>query len=774
MIQVNRTILLIAAAVVLAAVLRHGVQAQDAVNGGGRTGELARLAPTQHPPLPAQLSQYWLVPAAGPAATHAGRPADDATARLARGVALLADGNAAAALPLVSSPDVANTPLAGYAQYYTGVALSELSRLADADATLTAVAQKTSDGYLRELAVARLADVAIARQDASRAEDVLEDLSDEKLGVPEEVFLRLARAEEAIGHRDHALDAYRRIYYDFPLSAQAADAERGLERLGVPSLSVPETFGRELRRAEQLFAARRWAQARAAFVGLSRAAQGDNRQLVAVRIGEADYYLDRYHDARTALAPLLDGGPREAEARFFHLTATYAAGDRDSYLRLARGLVADHPTSDWTAETLNNLASHYIRLDQDDEADRVFRDLLRLLPQHRYGERAAWKAGWRAYRAGNFKETAELFESAAVRFPRADNRPAWIYWSGRARDQLGDPAAATARYRLAVADYQNTYYGRLASKILAERGDAPVPDNVRAADLAAAEATPNGVVIRALIGAGLYDQALDEIRYAQRVWGDSPQLQASTAWIRHQQGLGLKAQERFTALRGAINTMRRAYPQFMAAGGEKLPPEVLRIIFPIDYWNLITKYSKQYELDPYLVTALMAQESTFTAEIRSAANAYGLMQLIPGTGRIVARQLGIRGFNTSMLTNAETNVRLGTRHFRDLIDDYGGAHFALAAYNAGPHRVARWKKEFPGLPQDEFIDNIPYEETRTYVKRILGTAEDYRRLYGSGVLDANTRLVAQAAPAAPAAAVTKAPAKKPAARRPARRARTRR
>jgi soluble lytic murein transglycosylase len=137
----------------------------------------------------------------------------------------------------------------------------------------------------------------------------------------------------------------------------------------------------------------------------------------------------------------------------------------------------------------------------------------------------------------------------------------------------------------------------------------------------------------------------------------------------------------------------------------------------------------------------MAQESTFTPEIRSHANAYGLMQLIPDTGRRVARQLGIRRFTTAMLTQPETNVRLGTKYFKDMVDQFGGVHYALAGYNAGPHRVVRWLKEAPGLPQDEFIDNIPFQETQTYVKRILGTAEDYRALYGpEGPLDPGVRL----------------------------------
>jgi len=117
--------------------------------------------------------------------------------------------------------------------------------------------------------------------------------------------------------------------------------------------------------------------------------------------------------------------------------------------------------------------------------------------------------------------------------------------------------------------------------------------------------------------------------------------------------------------------------------------------------------------------------------VRSHANAWGLMQVLPSTGRQYARRLGVRPFSTRRLTEAEVNVQLGTQIFADTIKKFGGVHFALAAYNAGDGRVTRWMKEKPGLPQDEFIDDIPFPETQNYVKRILGTAEDYRYLYSS-------------------------------------------
>jgi soluble lytic murein transglycosylase len=176
--------------------------------------------------------------------------------------------------------------------------------------------------------------------------------------------------------------------------------------------------------------------------------------------------------------------------------------------------------------------------------------------------------------------------------------------------------------------------------------------------------------------------------------------------------------------------MRRAYPQFMAEGGEQLPERLLRIIFPIQHWDLLQRYAAQHDLDRYLLAAQVAQESTFQADVRSAANAWGLMQILPSTGRRFARELGIRGFTTARLTDPETNVRIGTHYLAWLIEHVGGVAPALAAYNAGEHRVKEWQAERPGLERDEFVDDIPFPETQFYVKRILGTADDYQILYG--------------------------------------------
>jgi soluble lytic murein transglycosylase len=275
-----------------------------------------------------------------------------------------------------------------------------------------------------------------------------------------------------------------------------------------------------------------------------------------------------------------------------------------------------------------------------------------------------------------------------------------------------------------VVEYAHSYYGRQAAARLASRG-LPVPGGASAARnwpvlMTDPDLPPTADLIRWLIAAQMYESALAEVQYVERTRGTTTALQATRAYVLNRMG----------QLRPAINLMRQVYPQFLAAGGETLPVEIQRIIYPVDYWPLIREQAAANRLDPYLVAALIAQESTFDRGIRSSANAYGLMQIVPATGRRWAKRLGIRGYSTSKLTDPQVNVRIGTAYFANLVEQFGSLHVALAGYNAGDSRAAKWSSERPGVPQDEFIDDIPFAETQTYVRRILGSADDYRRLYG--------------------------------------------
>lgn len=700
-----------------------------------------QLAPTVHPALPSNPSELWLVPSENDRASRSTATFEP----LATGVKRFQDGDYASALLLFSRPSLANTALADYAGYYTGLAELRLGRSADARRTFDAIIDRKAPGYVTIAAGLAAGEGAEAAGDFPAATRIYERIADQKAAVTDDVLWRLGRAALAAGDRAKAAQAYIRIYYEFPLTDAAAAAAAQLASL---QDQITRTgYKADLGRAQLLFGARRYDEARAAFAALQGVAEGDDKEVVTLRVAECDFYLKRYAAAREGVMPYLDRASRKAEARFFYLSALRELGERDQYIVQTAALVAEFPDSSWSEEAINNLGTFYILADEDDQAAQTFKELYDRFPAGARAERSAWKYGWAAYKKGDYAETIRVFESASIGFPRSDYRPSFLYWAGRAHARLGHTSQAESRLRLVYTDYANSYYGRLAERQLARRADAlAIREDVRFVSHEQAppldvKPIPTEPLIRLLLANGLYDDALAELRYAQRAWGSSSRIDATIAWVYHQKG----------ELRRAISLMRRTYPQFLTAGGQELPAEILQVIFPLAFWDSIRKYSAQHDLDPYVVAALIAQESTFDPQIKSVANAWGLMQIVPTTGRRLARTAGVRSFSTASLTNPEINIRLGTLYFSQLVEQFGGTYYALASYNAGENRVIKWKSERQGLDEDEFIDDIPFPETQNYVKRILGTAEDYRRLYGGGII--TPRAISRLSPA-------KAPAKK--------------
>ncbi len=525
----------------------------------GRSGPItpAKLSPTTHPPVPNDLASMWLVSAQsarlGPAMTN-----------FVRGVRLLEeDDNPAAALPLVSDGALSTTPVADYARYYTGLALAKLDRHAEAESVFADLSARQIDGHLPEDAAFQLAGIREAQRDYKGAVAVYESLLLKKLAQPQLAWLRLGLAADLAGQPMRSVEALQRAYYDFPATAEADQAGQALDKQDV-DLEAPFA-AKELARAETLFQARRWTSARQSYDRVKSFVAGDQRDRVLVRIAATEIALGRHREGRDALRPY-QSGPLAEEAGFHFITATRGLKLKDEHIELAHAFVEKYPNSAFAEDVLNNLASAYIIDDQDDEADKVFREILNRYPAGRFTERAAWKAGWRAYRQGQFADALQYFDRGAAQFPRSDYRPSWLYWSARAAQEAGDIETGVARLRLTATDYHNSYYGRLAVKRLeGERGGAAIAPTLQRQPLPST-AIPTAGRIAALLSVGLNREAMSELQYAQRVWGDSAQLQATIA-VTH---------KRLGNVRAGINAMKRAYPQYLAAGGETLPAEILQ------------------------------------------------------------------------------------------------------------------------------------------------------------------------------------------------------
>jgi soluble lytic murein transglycosylase len=174
---------------------------------------------------------------------------------------------------------------------------------------------------------------------------------------------------------------------------------------------------------------------------------------------------------------------------------------------------------------------------------------------------------------------------------------------------------------------------------------------------------------------------------------------------------------------------RLAIPSFDSRKLSELPLSAWKALYPLPYESSVRRESGKNELDPMIVAGLIRQESTFQADIVSHANAVGLMQLLPKTAKIMAKEKRVK-YAKNKLFDPEYNIELGTYYFKGLVNLTGAPEYALAAYNAGEDRIALWKSERPYDEIPELVESIPFSETRDYVQIVLRNAALYRMIYG--------------------------------------------
>jgi soluble lytic murein transglycosylase len=374
------------------------------------------------------------------------------------------------------------------------------------------------------------------------------------------------------------------------------------------------------------------------------------------------------------------------------------------------------PGTPWGEEALLDAAFFYARDGRDDDALPYWRRLYEQYPQGKYADPTAFRVGWAELRAKNDDKAVEIFQAAAKRSGSNVWRPAFLYWAGRAQREGGHEDQARALFEEVLSRYKHAYHGRLAREALGRLPGGASSTRPAPPEGLTEIAEPYRTRVRNLLLIERLDDAMAELSAAPL----GPQVQATRSWIfwrQHQ-------------LRPAITAMKRAYPEWMTEMGEQLPDAVWQILFPMQFADMLTANATEAGVDPALVAAVIQQESTFDPSAVSAVGAHGLMQLMPPTGRALARSVGVRRLTVAQLHDPAMGLQLGTRYLKEMIDRFGGkVERALAAYNAGPHRVAVWNLAHPGQSAEEFVDTIPFSETRIYVMTILAAQEQYRRIY---------------------------------------------
>src|SRR2546425_1147242 len=218
---------------------------------------------------------------------------------------------------------------------------------------------------------------------------------------------------------------------------------------------------------------------------------------------------------------------------------------------------------------------------------------------------------------------------------------------------------------------------------------------------------------------GLDDWALEELNLATASAGNSPKVNLAIARVYRSQEDNVDA----------LNVLKKSFPDYSQMKPEEMTREEWDVFYPLSNWDIIVQESNKKNLDPYQVAGLIRQETVFMTRAHSGAKAYGLMQLLVPTGITTARKYGIdRSVTEESLYEPRLNIQLGTAYLRDQIDKFGRIEYVAAAYNAGPNRVPQWRAALPA-EIDEWVEAVPFKETRGYIQGVVRNRLQYLRLY---------------------------------------------
>jgi soluble lytic murein transglycosylase len=645
-------------------------------------------------------------------------------ARLSAGLLLLESEEPQAALRLLRHPDIQETRVHDRALLAIGQALEQTGDAAGAAATYLAAVDVPGSSLVCA-ALQKSAEAYLAAELAPRAIASLNRALVTCPGDEPRILARLAEALESVGERRAAAEALDRLDHEFPASPEAgrSAARRAALSRHLPSVPAELRVRRDLAKGLALFEAGQRARAIAALRPLvgAKTLEANERDLVRVRLGRALSALRKRREARRILATVPGTSPYAAEAAY-HLALLSPSRGRVAALET---VARRHAGTTWGEQALFALGNRFQKDMLFDRALPYYRRLLAEYPDGEQLERTAWYVGLADYRAGRHQQAATRLEGVARQRPDSGYVGAFLYWAARSRLAMGETGRATSLLQETVRRFKRSYYGWQAAAALGRQRppatSTPPPSAPGPVDGEISE--PRRTRVRELMLIGRFEAARDELRGL----APSPRVSATAAWLEYRAG-------RF---RPAITVMTRAFPDWVGEGGDGLPEGVFKILFPLEHADLLRAAASRQGLDAALVAALIRQESSFDDGAISRAGARGLMQLMPATARSLLRSLG-RRYRRGALHDPATNLELGTVYLRRMLDHFGGrVERALAAYNAGPHRVDRWTAGRPDVPAEEFIETIPFSETRTYVKIVLGATEEYRRLYSLGERAAN-------------------------------------
>src|SRR5467141_1100244 len=589
-----------------------------------------------------------------------------------------------------------DTLLREYALYWTAQAQRALGRNADAYKVLQTIQHDYPNTAMREQLLEAFAPTAVQLGHAQEAIDALDAYS-AAASKPTLLYER-ARAYQAAHQLPRAAKDYQTVFYKFPLADEAKPAGSALSQL-------MHALGKEY-----------------VYPGVEL-----QEQRAQLRVAECRVQLKGSPSLIAALKP----PDLEVDAeRLYALSQAYRSDKKEAEMFLALNTLAqNYPVSKWTEEGLMAAGNyHWVELDRT-KAVINYQRVLDTFPNGKYAFNCEWRIAWVAY-LDRHPDADDRLTTFLLKYPVSSNSVDALYWLGRNAERAGNLAHARSYYSKAVERFPQTYFGNAAVARLAKLGPGeenpaevlekiPPPPSLRPFDepipVAAADRWARAQALRAIAFDASAEQELKNAYFAT----SSPRFlleAAQAAFDQGHYGVGMAY-------------ARIIVPNFDSRKISEVPVAAWKALYPLPYEAALRREAAKNDFDPMFAAGLIRQESTFQADAVSPKNAIGLMQVLPKTGKLLARQLKVR-YTKNKLFEPDFNIELGMVYIAGLVRQTGALEYAAAAYNAGEDRIAAWKAERNYEEIPELVESIPFTETREYVQVVLRNTEVYRMIYG--------------------------------------------
>lgn len=637
-------------------------------------------------------------------------------------------------------------PLADIADYYQALASRQINRIDDAIAALTDFRKRYPQSVYRLRVADLLASLLIQ---ASQPAQAMAELQAEPLTKRRPSSLLLtAQAEEALHNDVAATQTYEVIYAAFPTVNEARQAEIALNRLRQRlGPRYPEMNDEaQTTRAQNLFQFGRFRQALAAY---------DNALLTSSkspragewRLGRARCFiaLREYPLALTALSQKEKDRDLDAERLSLRVRIAELSGSAADVTSALDGLYRNYPTSSYYGNALVYAGGYFARQGFWQTAAGYYKLLSTNFPDSDYATEATWRVAWYSVLAGNTEAAQSQLADFFKRFPGSPLAPAALYWLAQVESKQGHTENALQIERLLAARYANTYYGlrarQRASRLTSQ--DTPSEPSEETANSALAALgiviPPRPVPRIAPCGGNNQDSAGSERLADYRTLAALSVNELSEEYLEEAISLHMGGAQMSLALAhsraarkdvaGALFAAKQADPNYEAYPFSALPEEVWKLLYPRSDWSVVRRYARLDGLDPYLVMGLIRQESAFAPHATSITGARGLMQMEPYTAVDRVRGRWRRRRVVRSLYSPAYNIRAGCLYLRGLLRSFhNGLPESLAAYNAGDIRVSQWIANSKINDPDEFLETIPFTDTRAYVEMVLRDRMIYHAL----------------------------------------------